>query len=698
MEVSPALEQSPYENAEDGQDEEFEWECSGGQRLDKSGIAVDKYYRREVPLQLDDCYQQQPEEKELEWMATKPWLGAIVPPTNLPHIDKSAPADNLSIDYVYGYRAIDSRNNVFYTAKSNEIVYMTAALGIVLNTDTNTQRFFGGGDKTKLKGHDDDITALAVHPNKQYVATGQVGKDPLICVWEVKDCSLLAKFRLGKDTRAVKCLGFSKDGRYLAAVGDDNDHTVAVWEWEDSHKVASIPSGAEAILDLNFCSTKEGTFATVGKRGVSFWTIAGKSLTCKKGIFGSQKMTDMYCCEWLSNGNCISGALNGSIYVWSGNQCIKTIKAHTGLISTISAIPGGVITGGKDNLLIIYTEEFKEIRRLKVPSCPKALDQDGQGNFVVGLRDGTIAVYANGTQPKVVMSSHSDGEAWGLAICPNTGYILTTADDNKVMVWDPVSRKCVASGILNSVAGPKARTMGASTLSIYPPNQCGRAVAINPRTGHVAIGINNGELSIRKSLKELDRVVTQKHDAKEWIEAIHYSPCGEYLAVGSHDNVVYIYDNTYKLKAKCKKHSSFITSLDWSVDSNFIQSTCGAYELLFFDAHNGTQQTGGATALRDEPWTNWTSRIGWPVQGIYPSGVDGSHINGIDRNHSGDLVATGDDWRLVNLLRYPCLKGGKPVSFAGHSEHVVRVKFDAEDKHLFSIGGYDRTLIQWKLN
>jgi WD40 repeat protein len=690
-------EHQEHEHDETAQDEEFEWECSGGQKLDKSGTVVDKYYKREIPLHLDDCYSHQ-EEKDLEWMATKPWLGAIVPPTNPPHLDKSAPTQTLTIEHVFGYRAIDSRNNIFYTDKSNEIVYMTAALGIVLNTDTNTQRFFGGGDKSKLKGHDDDVTALAIHPKRKYVATGQVGKDPLICVWAAQDCSLLAKFKLGKDTRAVKCLGFSKNGKYLAAVGDDNDHTVAVWDWEEGHKIASIPSGAEAILDLNFSSTNDNVFATVGKRGVSFWTISGSSLTCKKGIFGTHKMTDMYCCEWLSNGNCITGALNGYVYVWSGNSCTKTIKAHTGLISTISAIPGGVVTGGKDNVLIIFTEEFKEIRRVKVSACPKALDQNGDGSFVVGLRDGTIVEFVNGTQPRVVMSSHSDGETWGLTICPNTGYVITTSDDNKIMVWDPKNRKCINTGTINEVAGPKPRTMGASTLSIYPPNQSARSVAINPRTGHVAIGINNGELSIRKSIKDLNDVVAQKHDAKEWIEAIHYSPCGEYLAVGSHDNVIYVYDNNYKLKAKCKKHSSFITSFDWSLDSNFIQSTCGAYELLFFDAHTGTQQTGGATALRDEPWAQWTSRIGWPVQGIYPAGVDGSHINGVARSHSGSLVATGDDWRLLNLMRYPCLKGGKPVSYAGHSEHVVRVEFDEQDKYLYSIGGYDRTLIQWKLN
>jgi len=137
--------------------------------------------------------------------------------------------------------------------------------------------------------------------------------------------------------------------------------------------------------------------------------------------------------------------------------------------------------------------------------------------------------------------------------------------------------------------------------------------------------------------------------------------------------------------------------VDWSCDSKFIQATCGAYEILFFEAESGVQQAHGASALRDEAWATWTSRIGWPVQGIYPAGVDGSHINGVERSHNGEIVATGDDWRLLNIMRYPCLKGGKPVSYAGHSEHVVRVKFDNEDSYLYSIGGYDRTLIQWRV-
>lgn len=46
-------------------------------------------------------------------------------------------------------------------------MYHVAAVGIVYNRQQNTQRFY--------LGHDDDILCLAIHPLKDYVATGQVG-------------------------------------------------------------------------------------------------------------------------------------------------------------------------------------------------------------------------------------------------------------------------------------------------------------------------------------------------------------------------------------------------------------------------------------------------------------------------------------------------------------------------------------------
>jgi len=101
--------------------------------------------------------------------------------------------------------------------------------------------------------------------------------------------------------------------------------------------------------------------------------------------------------------------------------------------------------------------------------------------------------------------------------------------------------------------------------------------------------------------------------------------------------------------------------------------------------------------LKDEQWASWTCRIGWPVQGLYPGGVNGAHIHGVERAHSGKLIATGDEWRLTNLQRYPNQECTKPKSYVAHSEFVTRTAWSADDKYLFTTGGGDRLLVKWKV-
>lgn len=176
-----------------------------------------------------------------------------------------------------------------------------------------------------------------------------------------------------------------------------------------------------------------------------------------------------------------------------------------------------------------------------------------------------------------------------------------------------------------------------------------------------------------------------------------YSPDGAKLAVGSHDNNIYVYDShSYNLLGKCTKHNSFITCIDWSKDSKYIRSVCGAYELLFFSGETYQQDPSGPSNTKDVEWASQTCKFGWLVDGIFPSGTDGSHINGVDSSADGSLIATSDDYGLVNIFRNPAVKGSKPISFRGHSEHVVRAKFHNDDQYIISVGGYDQTVIQWK--
>jgi echinoderm microtubule-associated protein-like 1/2 len=226
---------------------------------------------------------------------------------------------------------------------------------------------------------------------------------------------------------------------------------------------------------------------------------------------------------------------------------------------------------------------------------------------------------------------------------------------------------------------------------------------MNPCNGNIAVGHNDGTLTIRESENALNTILATFNDSREWIEAIQFSPDGDKLAVGSHDNNIYIYavdlpTSTYTLAGKCAKHNSFIVSVDWSADGKYIRSVCGAHELLFFSGETYKQDTNGASNTVGTVWATSHAKFGWLVDGIFPSGTDGTHINSVDFSKDGSLIVTGDDYGLVNIFRNPCRPGNKPISLRGHSEHVTRVAFSLDDQYILSIGGYDQSLMQWKRN
>ena len=51
--------------------------------------------------------------------------------------ESNPPSASLEIDYVHGYRCFDTRNNIKYT-KEGDLIYHTAAIGILYNTKDNT--------------------------------------------------------------------------------------------------------------------------------------------------------------------------------------------------------------------------------------------------------------------------------------------------------------------------------------------------------------------------------------------------------------------------------------------------------------------------------------------------------------------------------------------------------------------------------
>ncbi|XP_035687635.1 echinoderm microtubule-associated protein-like 6 isoform X3 [Branchiostoma floridae] len=633
--------------------------------------------------------------------------------------DKTAPGSQLRLEWVYGYRGHQCRNNLYYTA-TKEVVYFVAGVGVVFNTREHSQRFF--------LGHSDDIISLALHPEKVLVATGQVGKDPYICVWDTYSTQTISILKDGH-THGVAALAFDKEGNRLASVGLDGANTINVWDWKKGKIISTTKGHTDRIFDIQWDPYNKNRLVSCGVKHIKFWTLCGNALTAKKGIFGKVgEIQTILCLAFAPDEVTFTGVLNGDVYMWKGNNLTRVIQnAHNSSwkkpgsladlfqelgvagIFTLYACDEGYASGSRDGCIKLWDTDFKTIAKidltesehgykatpaptiswLQKPLPPSAESKPpykgmsiravcwGGDRILAGTQDSEIYEIAlrERDKPKLLMQGHAEGELWGLGIHPKQPLFVTGSDDHSVRLW----------------------SMSENTLlARCNMDQAVRSLAFSADGGHLAVGMKDGGFTVLKT-RDFSEVIHVK-ERKEAVHEIRYSPDGNYLAVGSNDNFVDIYavGQHYKKVGQCGKSSSFITHMDWSEDSKYLQTNDGAGERLFYRMPAGKQVTN-SEEIRNIHWASWTCVIGPEVNGIWPKYSDVNDINATDASFGHEVVVTGDDFGLVKMMRFPCLKkGAKFRKYTGHSAHVTNVRFSHDNSRVVTVGGGDHSIFQWR--
>lgn len=86
---------------------------------------------------------------------------------------------------------------------------------------------------------------MAVHPNKNIIATGQkAAKGKAKCInlylWNVEDKEVIANFN-NFHLREIQLLQFNKSGDKLLSIGRDDDNSVAIWNWSIKNLQCTSP-------------------------------------------------------------------------------------------------------------------------------------------------------------------------------------------------------------------------------------------------------------------------------------------------------------------------------------------------------------------------------------------------------------------------------------------------------------------------
>ena len=631
------------------------------------------------------------EEAGDQFMAVKPWVGEVKNswPTGFKALPNhnDAPVENLFLRHAFGFRCHDAKDTAKFLENPDQIVFITAALGVTMDSKSMVQSFFNK--------HDEDLVSMDITSDKKYCATGSMpakGRSRLldIYVWNV-ETKEVAAFLTGFHRGAIKVLKFSPSGKYLLSVGRDDNNSLAVYDWMNKIKICDSKVDRTEVFDAAW--QDDQSFVTLTKDSIKFWSLKKGSCSATKGSWGKDKRIILASCEYVE-GVCFTGGWNGQVIPWQGSSKGKEVNAHEGAVFCLhyDKTRKILLSGGKDGIVRSWKVTGSNLAPLETvfnylkgqPERGKALgirsiDTHPNGSYLIGTRESEIYEVSKGLVANAIMMSHYNGELWAVAPHPTKTLCVSAGGDNTVRVF------CV-----------KERTI--KELFFHEDDIRGVDWSSNGDL-IVAASVKGLIILLSPSLEKLHELQSSFTSANQWIEDVKFSPDSSMVAFGAHGGrspleLMKVEGN--KLTKYCKINvglTSALLHLDWSSDSSFIVCNSQAYEIKFCSIN--AQKSVSASSSKDIEWATWTCKIGFPVQGIFED-VDGTNVNTVCRAANQKVMATGDDFQKVNLFRYPSTKEKSGCKkFTGHSSHVTRVKFMMNDNVLVSTGGNDKTLLVW---
>jgi WD40 repeat protein len=216
------------------------------------------------------------------------WLASLQPPSYSLRNNPGVPEARLKLEWIYGYKSFDVRNNLVYN-NVGDIIYPVASVVVVYKHAHRIQRHF--------QAHNDEVRCLAQHPvNLNIIASGQTasfardenGREPHIAIWDSTDFAKVWVLKLTPADKSIRALAFSGNGKYLASISNDVHHTIKLWDWETRTMLGSSRGDSYALFAIKWNHKDPSEFVTVGKHHAVFWKVSRNHRLVEEHICSSE--------------------------------------------------------------------------------------------------------------------------------------------------------------------------------------------------------------------------------------------------------------------------------------------------------------------------------------------------------------------------------------------------------------------------
>ncbi|XP_050399401.1 echinoderm microtubule-associated protein-like 2 isoform X1 [Patella vulgata] len=618
------------------------------------------------------------------------------------------PTERLHLEWVYGYRGNDCRNNIYLLA-NGEIIYFMANIVILYNREAHSQRHY--------IEHTEQIKSIAVHSDGIIIASGQQSSKTrpnhtaIVHVWRADDLQNL--FVLGENyfQKAVVCLTFQHNCDLLAVVDHGDSKKLSMWDTEQGKMIADTLIDTDVMCDISCNPRMPEVFVTAGKEHLFWWKV---NEATNKIVSYAQANYEAYlrarfviCASHTSKGDLITGDSNGTIYVWGncGNKITNFVKhGHEGPVFSLYVMKHHLLSGGRDG--IIYAWEWS--KNMDCAGKVEVAKTEG-GIRMIQIIDKTLligttmnsmlasTISINGSplenselDPLPITQGHFD-DLRGLCEIQRSfmgANFLTTGTDGIICKFNAFTHEPAWKLVMKG-----------STFLCADCSTNGKLLCLGTMEGYLMImEINSETFTVTELL--------HRKIAKDRLDCIAFSPDHNCVAVGGFEKSITIFacmekeDGTqsWQCVGKCWGHKGYITAVDWAAekigDVYFLRSSSSYPEQMYWNT--STCEKVDYKDVSDVAWKSQQCTLDYNLIGIWCSKqVQEVAVNNVSVNPTKTLVAVSDTQGNLSLFRYPCNKDSVYCHTYKSLLNTQKVSFSSNGKHVIVVGGQDSCVTQW---